>query len=607
MHAILIGAGALCIVLAGVGGRLSVVTIKRVSLAILALFAVAVIRLAAAFVSTDTSFVVVNEASRRATSTMLRVAGLWGTARSSLLMWTLCAACVLLFVSRSPASDAVIYGRRVRACAAVVAAFALLSALIANPFLRDPLPPIDGAGLSPILEHPAMLWHPPLMYAGLVSTMVAWVSAVFTGEADRVVTTVRLRRSLLSVVLLLGVALLLGALWAYEEQGWGGYWAWDPVENGGFLPWLSALSALHALRARGITRTVRLLITLTFFLTCLGSLTTRSGILPSVHAFAEQRTLGVALAGVSLAVAVGSLWWIFRERISTPSVTTDVRTDNVARFASPLIGSAIGIGVVAIVTLGTYAPLFRYLRDGTRTQTLGTYFSRFVFPLAIIATVALATSRFGRDRAKELVTIGTLATITTYLYGFRFSPNVGSLLLFWCAMALIPAVTWAAIRRRWSIANALAHGGFGLLLLGFAGSMATTHRTLIIPQNASRTVGTLKIGNTGVTVNPLSDSADSKTTTVRAHITVDDHGNRYTLEPALVGFPGRGVIFAKTAIQRGILNDVHLSLQRATDSQIATIELHDRPLTTFVWLGAACMQLGVLMLGLRSIRRPRKN
>jgi c-type cytochrome biogenesis protein CcmF len=613
---VIVSAGVLGLLLAMIGGRLPRRVLVAGSQLPFLLCAGAVVRLGAAFVATDTRFTVVNEASRRNTSTMLRIAGLWGTARSSLLMWTFCGAIVTGVVGFGflrNASDS-FAAHRVRLLAATTGAFALLSALIANPFVQEKLPPIDGAGLSPILEHPAMLWHPPIMYAGLIATMLAWGHGLFPNADNIKKGDERLRTCLLVIVLLLGTALFLGALWAYDEQGWGGYWAWDPVENGGFLPWLSALTALHSLRRNRstptdpkrngtVSKSTSRLTALAFFLTCLGSLTTRSGIMPSVHAFAEQRALGIGLLALSIAVAIGSVVVIGGSARRSTILGSSVRRSNdlpirtrLRRVDSLFVAVTVSLAVLAIVTLGTYAPLTRYLANGTRTQTLGSYYARFVFPFVVVGMIAMATARLGSSKRQEVVTIGMLATVLAAGYSLRFSANVLSIVMFWFASVLTVAITIAAIRKRWSIGNALAHGGFALLLIGFAGSMATTHRTMLLPKGVAKTIGTLTLTNRGVTVIEKVANGDASTQSIRVEIIGAQHGDQFVLVPQLVGYPARRVIFSKTAIERGFLNDVHISLRRAADNQLATIELHDRPLTSFIWLGSFTMLLGVAVL-----------
>ncbi|HJV08632.1 MAG TPA: cytochrome c biogenesis protein CcsA, partial [Acidimicrobiales bacterium] len=212
-----------------------------------ALFAltVALVVLAVALVRVDGTLVYVADHTSRATSWPYRLAGLWGGMAGSLLLWTLMAAGWAVVAGR-------VARRRVPALAGGVQAvlggylvvFCGLLVLVSRPFDRLAVPALDGGGLNPVLLHPAMLYHPPLLYAGAVGMVVPFAWAMAAGGDGRWLAPAA-RFAGVSLVLL-SAGLLAGAHWAYVELGWGGYWAWDPVENGGLLPWLAGVAFLHA-------------------------------------------------------------------------------------------------------------------------------------------------------------------------------------------------------------------------------------------------------------------------------------------------------------------------------------------------------------------------
>jgi cytochrome c-type biogenesis protein CcmF len=610
---------SLCISLFGL--RLPITILRRVSGAIFVGLAALVLRLGAAFITTDTGFTVVREASRRSTSTLLRLAGLWGGARSSLLLWTLCAALVTVIASRArdgggAEGDTTTQALRVRALLGVTGGFALISALTANPFARESLPPTDGRGLAPILEHPAMLWHPPLMYAGLITTMTVWAHAVFPtpGQAHET----RLRRSLLAATVLLGSALLLGALWAYEEQGWGGYWAWDPVENGGLLPWMGALVALHWIRrnATGMpqatappqNRTGRTLAAIPFGATCLGAITTRAGVMPSVHGFAEQRTLGLSLVVLTIFVIALTIFGVTR-----PAATQDHIMEALERTAGGKaacqrswlrFATLTGLAMLAVVFAGTYFPVLRFLVNGQRTQTTGTFYGRLLYPmvlalLVLMSLVRIATSnKSSRGAMKATVIPALLAVVATGFFATVFTSTLDSIALFAIAATTVTFSATQTIAKRWRMSNGLAHAGFALLVLGFAASMTTSTDTVVLAKGKSKLVGELRVTNLGITVIEKGDR-----TTVRARVALQRNQTPLLfLEPSLVGYPARGILLAETSIDRGLARDVHVALRRAGTSELITIDVHDRPLTWLVWFGAATMQLGVLGVLMRKLR-----
>ena len=181
--------------------------------------------------------------------------------------------------------------------------FTGLLSFVTSPFETLATVPSDGQGLNPLLQNGYMVIHPPMLYLGYVSLAVPFafgMAALVTGRLDTAWIT-SVRRWTIVAWLFLGIGILLGARWAYEELGWGGYWAWDPVENAAFMPWLVATAFLHSVMVqerRGMLKVWNMvLVTLTFTLALFGTFLTRSGILSSVHAFGES-TLGPVLPGV---------------------------------------------------------------------------------------------------------------------------------------------------------------------------------------------------------------------------------------------------------------------------------------------------------------------
>ncbi|MDQ6949677.1 MAG: cytochrome c biogenesis protein CcsA, partial [Actinomycetota bacterium] len=239
------GAGAAVGLFAGGRNKAGAWMLALVSAAL----SVALVVLAVGLLGNDGSLVYVADHSSRATSWPYRLAGIWGGMSGSLLLWTWMAA-----------GWAVVTGGAVRRrvpdlagtfSAVVAAEVAVLAGLLvfsSRPFDRLAVPAIDGGGLNPVLLHPAMLYHPPLLYAGAVGLVVPFALAIagLVSPADDG-RWLALAASAAQVSLVpLGAGMLAGAHWAYVELGWGGYWAWDPVENGGLLPWLAAVAFLHA-------------------------------------------------------------------------------------------------------------------------------------------------------------------------------------------------------------------------------------------------------------------------------------------------------------------------------------------------------------------------
>src|SRR5687768_14333555 len=273
--------------------------------------------LLAALLRHDFSFTYVASTTSEALPTAYTISAFWGGQEGSLLLWLLVltgfgAAAVRL--NRGWARDLIVWV--VPVFAGVALFFSFLLVAVASPFATQPAP-VDGAGMTPSLQNPYMLAHPPLLYLGYVGLTVPFafcLGALLSGRLDErwLVAT---RRWTLLAWTALGIGQLLGAHWAYEEVGWGGYYAWDPVENAALMPWLVATAFLHSVmiqEKRGMLRVWNvLLVTGAFALAIFGTFLTRSGVVNSVHSF-TQSSIGPILLGFLAGVVVFSTVLIMR-------------------------------------------------------------------------------------------------------------------------------------------------------------------------------------------------------------------------------------------------------------------------------------------------------
>jgi len=337
----------------------STIVARNALWAITAVVWLAVGRLAIAFVGNELQWRYVAEQSRRDAPWYYRLAGVWGGSEGSLLLFVAIVGLVACIALRQLQRAAVAWY-----ATALVVGLVLIDLVFANPFGRLDTPAVRGFGLTPILEHPAMVIHPPLLYAGFGCALAAAIVAIDGRDA-----MAWLRRTLAIVTL----AMALGGMWSYVEQGWGGYWAWDPVENTSLLVWLGALIAIHV---PGRPR----LALLAWVAALAGAPLVRSGSVPSVHSFAEQASVGWALLGLSIAATMALA------RLSRPSAFAR----SGAPFAPQRTNAAlIGAAVFAVVALGTFAPVLIDIVQSRPAAVRGVFFSRTVGPLALIAVPVL--------------------------------------------------------------------------------------------------------------------------------------------------------------------------------------------------------------------------
>jgi cytochrome c-type biogenesis protein CcmF len=354
-----------------------------------ALVGVGVLTLAYAFVSHDFRIAYVAHYSDRTMSVPYLIAALWGGQDGSLLWW--------LFLTSMFSAGCVFWMRRrylelqpyvIATLMAVLGFFAILMVFAANPFAVSAAgAPDDGQGLNYQLRNFYMIIHPPSLYTGFTSATVPFafaVAALVTGRLDNE-WIVAVRKWMLFSWLFLSIGNALGMLWAYEELGWGGPWAWDPVENAAFLPWLTASAYVHSTmiqERRGMMKVWNvMLICMTFFLTIFGTFLTRSGLIASVHAFA-QSGIGIFFVwfmGIIAAVCIGLI--VYR----LPKLASE------GSFESPLSREAAFLGnnwgllslAVFIIVATTWPRISEWLLD--QKSTLGpTFYNQWIPPIALI-------------------------------------------------------------------------------------------------------------------------------------------------------------------------------------------------------------------------------
>ena len=370
------------------GSRRWVSSSRRAFYALAALAVLAFAVLEVAYLRSDLSFEIVAQSSSTDTPTFYKLTGMWSTQEGSLLLWALLLSifsAAVLRATRRSLREIVPYATAV--LGTIAAFFLTLSVFVESPFNTLATPPVEGNGLNPLLRHPAMMIHPPMLYSGYVGFSIPFAFAVGalvtrrTG-ADWIRAT---RRFALIAWSFLGFGIMLGALWSYSELGWGGYWAWDPVENASLMPWLTGTAFLHSVMVqekRGMLRVWNVsLIVATFVLALLGTFLVRSGVLSSIHAFGAS-TLGAPFLAFIACVLVGSLVLVL---LRLPDLRSEARLDSLAsREAVFVLNNVVLVGLCFVVFWGTFFPLISEAVTGTESSVGPPWFNRYVVPLALV-------------------------------------------------------------------------------------------------------------------------------------------------------------------------------------------------------------------------------
>jgi cytochrome c-type biogenesis protein CcmF len=432
--ALLVGVwGAVVGVLGGRRGDQALIQSARRSTFVLAgLMTVAAVSLLTALVKNDFNVSYVASYSARNLPIAYKLAALYGGQAGSLLFW---AFVLSLFAAAAQLVTPRRYAHLMPFVAAVTSVvtvfFVSVTVFAANPFERLAFTPMDGRGLNPQLQNPGMVVHPPMLYLGYISITIPYafaVAALLTKRLDIGWLHAIRKWTLLSWVFL-SVGITLGMWWAYVELGWGGYWAWDPVENASFLPWLTQTAFLHSVmiqEKRGMLKRWNvILVGLSFFLAIFGTFITRSGVISSVHSF-TQSSVGyfflafLVLGGIFMAWLVGT-----RLRL----LQTEARLESpLSREASFFFNNLLLVGMAFSVLWGTLFPIVSELVRGTQVTVGPPFFNQVNIPigLALLALtgigplIAWRKASPGHLRRQFLVPVGVALGVGVVLAALRF-------------------------------------------------------------------------------------------------------------------------------------------------------------------------------------------
>ena len=461
------------------GDRRWVDSARRAVYAAAALLVICVVVLEAAFLRSDFSVALVADHSSTTTPTLYKMTALWGSQGGSLLLWAFVlslASSGVLFATRHKHREVVPWATAVLCGLGVFfTGLMLISGGDAMPFTRMSPVPAEGLGLNPLLRHPAMAIHPPMLYSGYVLFSIPFAFAIGALIARRLDTSwIRsTRRFALLAWMFLSVGILLGAGWSYVELGWGGYWGWDPVENASLMPWLVGTAFLHSIMVqerRGMLKVWNVsLICATFALSLLGTFLVRSGILQSIHAFGES-TVGTPLLILIVTVLASSTALIVSR---LPDLRSERRVQSLAsREAVFLVNNILLIGLAFVVFYGTFFPLIAEAFTGNRSTLAAPWFDQYVTPLAILLVLftgigpLLAWRQVSAGRALRLFAppVAFAALTLAGLLAFTDTADEpGALIMFTFAAFAFAGLVGEFVRGA-AAQNALSGDGFMLSL-----------------------------------------------------------------------------------------------------------------------------------------------
>ena len=582
---------------------------------------VATVAMQRALIDRDFTILYVAENGSSRTPALFNIATMWSALEGSILLWGLIlAAYVALVVHRfrDRLSDPLVAWALVTMFVVTAFFFALMIGP-SNPFLSfDPPIGYDGPGPNPLLQnHLLVTAHPPLLYLGYVGFTVPFsfaIAALITGRVGEG-WLIETRRWTLYAWGFLTAGIVLGAWWSYEVLGWGGYWAWDPVENVSFLPWLTGTAYIHSVMVqerRGMLRVWNLsLLCATFALTIFATFITRSGVLASVHAFGNGE-VGPPLLGffvLILVVSVGLIGWRGDRLWSVGRIDSPV-----SREGAFLINNVLFGAFAFVVLLGTVFPLVAEALWNQRISVGEPYFERMTMPVgfALLFMMAVAPVLPWRKASGELLAqrlhwpawIGVVSLAAALVSGIRgLAPLLAFALGGFAGGAALRQLTLATRRQGWRGIVGRTNGGMivhiGVVCIGIAFAASSTGVRDSEFRLAPGDTATIS----GHTITYLgSETVETAARTdLIARVQVDDGPIR---TPAISRYLARGQIVGAPSVQSSLVEDVYLTLLVApNDDDIAVIRVIVQPLVAWLWLGGTIMVIGTVLSAVPGSRR----
>ena len=582
-----------------------------------------------ALIISDFSIIYVWEHSSTDMPLMYKFSSFWGGMNGSLLFWILVQSFFAMIVAyRYQYSNREIIPYVIATFNAIIAFLLLLLIGWSNPLELQTVIPEEGRGLNPLLQNPAMAIHPPSLYLGFIGFSVPFAFAMgglIRGKMDNewVLTT---RRWTLMAWYFLSSGLILGGQWAYEELGWGGFWAWDPVENAALMPWLTGTAFLHSVMIQEKRNMLKIwnvvLIIMTYGLTILGTFLTRSGVINSVHSFTQSEIGPMFLIYLALIMIIGFALLFKRIQMleSEYKIESVLCRENVFLAQNVLL-----VGIAFTVLLGTTFPLLSEAVRGARLSIQAPFFNTITAPMgyALLLLMGVGMVISWRKSSWEgllgnfqnPVILATAGTI--FLSWLLYEKNLqwGVYVTFWSAIFVtsiflfelaktsyiksqqtetnfLMGVFYAFSSNRRRYGGFLIHFGAVLMFLGFAGTFFSLERDVTLEPGSSRQIGDYRLEFQNVGEFQLGNARH------RAAIieVFDNEGNLLeVMKPAKSFYPTQPQPLTEVAILRSFMEDLYLifSSENGDEKGSVTIRVYINPLIGWAWMALPVFTLGV--------------
>ena len=571
-----------------------------------------------AFITSDFSVKLVVLNSHSLKPMLYKITGVWGNHEGSMLLWVLILSLFGASASWFGANLPILLKTRVLAIqGAIGVAFLAFIIFTSNPFERVEIPPFDGQDLNPLLQDPGLAFHPPFLYLGYVGLSMAFsfaVAALIEGRIDAAWGR-WVRPWTLAAWIFLTIGIALGSWWAYYELGWGGFWFWDPVENASFMPWLLAAALLHSAIVVEKRETLKswtiLLAILAFGFSLIGTFIVRSGVLTSVHAFANDPERGMFIL-IILGIFMGGALTLFSFRSSAMEARG---VFSMVSRETALVSNNVLLAVSAfVVFFGTIWPLVAELFFDRKLSVGPPFFNAAFTPFMILLGLILPVgSNLPWKRAnilnssKKLIFVFILSICLAGLIwaiqtGKSLVGPVGVFLGAWIVMGTIldlfsklgrsKSLKRLIVLPRADFGKFFAHSGLGITMFAIAALTSWEKEDIrVVPVG-----GSWKIAAYELKLNSVENVRGPNYFSTMGVIAVSKDGQLLTvLRPEKRNYPVAQMPTTEAAIDYRLSRDLYVVLGDQQSDNSWTVRTYLKPFTNWIWGGCALMAVGGLL------------
>ena len=548
--------------------------------------------------------------------TFYKVTSIWSAHEGSLFLWVLIISLwglfFLIFRNRSTTT---FYPQTIGIISLVVACFLLFLLFISSPFERIlPFGVPDGADINPILQDPALAIHPPMLYFGYIGFVIpfAFVTAFLISGRFEKFPIAEIKSFILSSWIFLTIGIALGSWWAYYELGWGGYWFWDPVENVALMPWLAGTALLHTVyvssRSKNLIAWTIFLSILAFTLSLFGAFIVRSGIIDSVHSFANDPTRGLYLLGMSAFLITGPIM-LFVKNLSKIFSVNKVKDFSKEFFIGA--NNIFFITAVFIIFLGISYPLILEAFSDSRVSVGSPFYNKVFAPLTFITSLFLVFSTYS-IWSRDIPLIGILKS-STVIFALTILSSIaiiyflnsyewwliggiffGNLILIRYIVLIIDSFIF---KKYFNQGSAIAHIGFALLIISISLNAAlSSERTF------SMSVGDeVRFNENTIKFDKISLQKSSNFESLSADFIFSNGDDTFELYPEKRKYFVRGEITTESDISIKPIKDIYITIGEQQSNGKWIVNVQENYFVRLIWISAIIMSLGAVLVIRRRI------